>query len=265
MSTTFFGSDNAILDTSASPILPGNKEQIIMVVIPTYNEAENLPLMLKTLFNLGIEGLRVLIVDDNSPDGTGQLATQLAHDDYPGKLEVIKRPAKLGLGTAYIAGFKHALLRGAHYIVEMDADFSHDPNVIKEFLQKIKEADVVVGSRYVQGGSIDESWKLIRRIISQGGSIYARAILGLKVKDTTAGFKMFRAEVLHRLPLDKIKSNGYAFQVEVAYLCQRKHFKVVEIPIHFNDRTRGKSKMSSKIAIEAALRVWQIKFRYRKV
>jgi dolichol-phosphate mannosyltransferase len=263
MSTTFYNSDNAILDTSTSPILPDTKEKIIMVVIPTYNEAENLPLILKALFNLGIEGLRVLVIDDNSPDGTGQIATQLAHENYPGKLEVLKRPAKLGLGTAYVTGFKHALTRGAQYVVEMDADFSHDPNVIRDFVLKIKEADVVVGSRYVPGGSIDKSWKLIRRIISKGGSIYARAILGLKVKDTTAGFKMFRAEVLAKLPLDNMRSNGYTFQVEMAFLCQKKGFKVVETPIHFNDRTRGKSKMSPNIALEAAWRVWQIKFRYR--
>jgi dolichol-phosphate mannosyltransferase len=265
MSTTIYGSDNAILDTSASPIFPELKEHIIMVVIPTYNEAENLPLILKALFGLGIEGLRVLIIDDNSPDGTGQIATQLAHEDYPGKLEVLKRPGKLGLGTAYVLGFKHALMRGAHFVVEMDADFSHDPNVIKDFVQKIKNADVVVGSRYVVGGSIDKSWKLIRRFISKGGSIYARFVLGLKVKDTTAGFKMFRAEVLDKLPLESMRSNGYAFQVEMAYLCQKKGFKVVETPIHFNDRSRGKSKMSPRIAIEAAWRVWEIKFRYRKI
>jgi dolichol-phosphate mannosyltransferase len=168
----------------------------------------------------------------------------------------------MGLGSAYITGFRHALSRGASFIVEMDADFSHDPKVLKEFARVIKKADVTVGSRYVAGGSIDERWKLIRRIISKGGSIYARAVLRLKVQDTTAGFKMFRAEVLRKLPLEKVRSNGYAFQVEMAYLCQKNGFKVVEVPIHFNDRELGKSKMSAKIALEAAWRVWQIKFRY---
>ncbi len=262
LTTSFSGSGSAIIDADTSPILPDTQDKFIMIVIPTYNEVENLPLLLQALFALGLENLRVLVVDDNSPDGTGQLAAQLATEQYPGKLEVLQRPGKLGLGSAYITGFKHALGRGASFIVEMDADFSHDPKTVKEFYRVIQRADVTVGSRYISGGSIDERWKLIRRIISKGGSIYARAILGLKVQDTTAGFKMFRAEVLRKLPLDKIRSNGYAFQVEVAYLCQKNKFKVVEVPIHFTDRTLGKSKMSAKIAIEAAWRVWQIKFRY---
>jgi dolichol-phosphate mannosyltransferase len=257
------GSGRAIIDTDTSQLISETQNKTIMVVVPTYNEAENLPALFKALFGLGLENLKVLVVDDNSPDGTGQIAEQLAADDYPGKVEVLHRPGKQGLGTAYVTGFKHALTRGAAYVVEMDADFSHDPQVVKEFVRVIQSADVTVGSRYVVGGSIDERWKLIRRIISRGGSIYARAILGLKVKDTTAGFKMFRAEVLRKLPLEKVRSNGYAFQVEMAYLCQKNGFKVVEVPIHFNDRTLGKSKMSGKIAIEAAWRVWQIKFRYR--
>ncbi|WJW68903.1 polyprenol monophosphomannose synthase [Candidatus Chlorohelix allophototropha] len=260
-SLSFSGSGSATIGADVSPIIPETEDKFIMVVVPTYNEAENLPSLLKVLFGLGLN-LRVLIVDDNSPDGTGQLANQLAVDDYPGKLEVLKRPGKMGLGSAYITGFKHALSRGASFIVEMDADFSHDPKVLKEFARVIKKADVTVGSRYVAGGSIDERWKLIRRIISKGGSIYARAVLRLKVQDTTAGFKMFRAEVLRKLPLEKVRSNGYAFQVEMAYLCQKNGFKVVEVPIHFSDRELGKSKMSAKIALEAAWRVWQIKFRY---
>ncbi|NWJ95249.1 MAG: polyprenol monophosphomannose synthase [Chloroflexi bacterium] len=235
---------------------------MVMVVVPTYNEAENLPDLLSALFGLGIPHLHVLVVDDNSPDGTGQLVKRLAQEQYQGHLEVLHREGKLGLGSAYVAGFKHALLRGATYIVEMDADFSHDPQVLKRFVQAIQEADVVVGSRYTSGGSIDERWKLVRRIISRGGSIYARAVLGLKVKDTTAGFKMFRAESLQSLPLDQLRSNGYAFQVEMAYLCQKRGMRVLEVPIHFTDRTLGKSKMSPDIAIEAAWRVWQIKFRY---
>ncbi len=262
LTRTFFSSGSAVIDADISIFPPETEKKFIMVIIPTYNEAENLPALLKALYGLGLEDLRILVVDDNSPDGTGQMANQLAVEEYPGKLEVLHRPGKMGLGSAYIAGFKHAIGRGASYVVEMDADFSHDPQVIKDFMRVIQKADVSVGSRYVKGGSIDERWKLIRRIISKGGSIYARAVLGLKVHDTTAGFKMFRTEVLRNLPLDKVRSNGYAFQVEMAYLCQRNGFKVIEVPIHFNDRTLGKSKMSTKIALEAAWRVWQIKFRY---
>lgn len=257
-----FGSGGAVLDATQRPLTPDEREKMVMVVVPTYNEAENLPNLLSALYGLGIENLHVLIVDDNSPDGTGDLAEKLAQELYNGRLEILHREGKLGLGSAYVTGFKHALTRGADYVVEMDADFSHDPQVLKRFITAVKEADVVVGSRYTMGGSIDERWKLIRRVVSKGGSIYARAILGLKVKDTTAGFKMFRAEALRCLPLDRLKSNGYAFQVEMAYLCQKRGMRVVEVPIHFNDRTVGKSKMSPDIAIEAAWRVWQIKFRY---
>jgi dolichol-phosphate mannosyltransferase len=262
LTRTFFASGSAVIDIDTNTLPPETSKKFIMVIVPTYNEAENLPELLKALYGLGLEDLRVLVVDDNSPDGTGQMANQLAVEEYPGKLEVLHRPGKLGLGSAYIAGFKHAIGRGATYVVEMDADFSHDPQVIKDFVRVIQKADVAVGSRYIKGGSIDDRWKLIRRVISKGGSIYARAVLGLKVQDTTAGFKMFRTEVLRSLPLDKVRSNGYAFQVEMAYLCQRNGFKVIEVPIHFNDRVQGKSKMSAKIALEAAWRVWQIKFRY---
>ncbi len=237
--------------------------QTVMVIIPTYNEAENIPRMLQTLFGLGIADLKVMVVDDNSPDGTGALVEQLAQELYRSKVEVLHRPGKLGLGTAYISGFQHALRQGAAYIVEMDADFSHDPQNLKRFLEVIKEADVAVGSRYVAGGSLDKRWKLLRRIISRGGSVYSRAILGLKVNDTTAGFKMFRREVLEKLPLDRVRSNGYCFQIEIAYLCQKQNFAITEVPIHFNDRVAGQSKMSAGIAIEAAWKVWQIKFKYR--
>jgi len=257
-----FGSGSALLDATERPLTPAESEKMVMVVVPTYNEAENLANLLAALYGLDIINLRVLIVDDNSPDGTGQIAEQLAQEQYNGRLEVIHRQGKLGLGSAYVTGFKHALMRGADYIVEMDADFSHDPQVIKRFMMAIKEADVVIGSRYTVGGAIDERWKLVRRVVSKGGSIYARAILGLKVKDTTAGFKMFRAESLRCLPLERLRSNGYAFQVEMAFLCQKRGMRVIEVPIHFSDRTAGKSKMSPDIAIEAAWRVWQIKFRY---
>jgi dolichol-phosphate mannosyltransferase len=256
------GGGSAVLDVSLDQGQPTESERKIVVVVPTYNEAENLPRLLSVLFGLQIEGLHILIVDDNSPDKTGELAEQLAKDTYPDRIEVLHRPGKMGLGTAYISGFGHALKGGATHLVEMDADFSHDPSVLKKFLKAIEHNDVAVGSRYVAGGSIDQNWSLLRRFISKGGSIYARAVLGLKVHDTTAGFKMFRAEGLRKLPLDQVRSNGYAFQVEMAYLCQKNGLRVEEVPIHFTDRQVGKSKMSGKIAIEAAWRVWQIKFRY---
>ncbi|MDB5082744.1 MAG: hypothetical protein JWP00_4668 [Chloroflexi bacterium] len=252
----------ALLDPGLTNLDNGEPARITTVVVPTYNETENIERLLETLFNLDIPDLRVIIVDDNSPDGTGALAERLGRDLYNNNVEVLHRPGKLGLGPAYLAGFKHALSKGAAYIVEMDADFSHDPATLKRFREAIEEAEVVVGSRYVAGGSLDKRWTLLRRIISKGGSIYSRAILGLKVHDTTAGFKMFRREVLERLPLDQIRSNGYCFQVEIAYLCQKYNFKVKEVPIHFNERVAGVSKMSPRIALEAAWKVWQIRFRY---
>jgi dolichol-phosphate mannosyltransferase len=252
----------ALLDPGLNGLTNDDPAQITTVVVPTYNERENIERLLETVFKLGIPDLRVIIVDDNSPDGTGQLAEELSREKYNGYVEVLHRPGKLGLGPAYLAGFKHALEKGTAFIVEMDADFSHDPATLKRFREAIEEADVVVGSRYVPGGSLDKRWTLLRRIISKGGSIYSRAILGLKVHDATAGFKMFRREVLERLPLDQIRSNGYCFQVEIAYLCQKNGFRVREVPIHFNERVAGVSKMSPRIALEAAWKVWQIRFRY---
>lgn len=233
-----------------------------MIIMPTYNEAENIEKMLDALFGQDIAGLRVMIIDDNSPDGTGKLVERLAETKYEGRIEVLHRPGKLGLGTAYLTGFQHALRKGAAYIVTMDADFSHDPAVLKRFLEVMAHSDVAVGSRYIAGGSLDQRWKLIRRIISRSGSIYSRTILKLKVSDTTAGFKMFKREVLERLPLDRIRSSGYCFQIEIAYLCQKHGFRVTEVPIHFNERVAGDSKMSVQIALEAVWRVWQVRFKY---
>ncbi len=255
-------SSSILLDPGISVPSSDTPEQIVMVVMPTYNEIENIGKILETLFQLGISGLQVLVVDDNSPDGTGKTVEELAQALYPGRLEVLHRPGKLGLGPAYLAGFQHALRKGATFIVEMDADFSHDPAMLKRFLEVMPESDVAVGSRYVAGGSLDKRWKLLRRIISKGGSIYSRTILGLKVHDATAGFKMFRREVLEQLPLEKVRSNGYCFQVEIAYLCQLHGFRVTEVPIHFSERSAGVSKMSPNIAIEAAWKVWQLRFRY---
>ena len=228
--------------------------------MPTYNEAENLPQIVPALLSLGIEGLNILVVDDNSPDGTGQVAEELRLK-YPGRVEVLHRGRKLGLGTAYVTGFAHALAQGADYIFEMDADFSHPPEMVRTFLQKIVDCDVVVGSRYTLGGALDPKWSLWRRFLSWGGNVYARLVTGLKVRDTTAGFKCFRRQVLESLDLSRIHSDGYAFQVEMAYLCQKKGFRVVEVPITFLDRTHGQSKMSFRIIWEAMWRVWQLKWR----
>jgi len=235
----------------------------VMVVIPTYNEADNLPGIVAELLALGLDGLQILIVDDNSPDGTGEIAEQLSRR-YPSLLHVIHRPAKLGLGTAYITGFRYALEQGADYIVQMDADFSHSPSYIPKFLEHIKDYDVVVGSRYVPGGELDEKWGLGRQLLSWwANSIYTRLILGLKVRDATSGFKCWRRRALESIDLDNIRSSGYVFQVEMAYLCEKKGLRVLEIPIHFEDRRIGRSKMTLSIKVEAAWRVWEIRWRYR--
>lgn len=233
-----------------------------MVVLPTYNEAENLPALVSELFALGIEETEILVIDDNSPDGTGEIADQLAAQSQ-GKIHVIHRPGKMGLGTAYVVGFKYALDHSADYIVQMDSDFSHPPHYVPTMLETAKQCDLVIGSRYVKGGGVDVKWSPIRRFLSWwGNSIYARLVLGLKVHDATGGFKCFRREALAGLDLDGIQSQGYAFQVEVTYACQKKGYCIKEVPIIFPDRIRGKSKMSANIALEAAVRVWQMKWRY---
>jgi dolichol-phosphate mannosyltransferase len=235
------------------------------VVIPTYNEAENLPNIVGELLSLGIDSLHILIVDDNSPDGTGELADELA-GRYPHCLHVIHREKPMGLGTAYIAGFRYALAHGADYIIQMDADFSHSPSYIPQFLQKIVDYDVVVGSRYVEGGKLDERWGFGRYLLSWwANSIYTRLILGIRVSDATAGFKCWRREALEGIDLSRIHSSGYVFQVEMAYVCEKLGYQVLEIPIYFEDRRIGKSKMSMPVKLEAALRVWEVKWRHRKL
>ncbi len=234
-----------------------------IVVVPTYNEAENITPLVTALLALEIEGLETLIVDDASPDGTGRIADGLARR-YPERVHVLHRTGPRGLGRAYRAGFRWALDRGADYIIQMDADFSHHPRYIPRFLEKVREYDVVVGSRYVEGGRLDERWGLGRYLLSWwANSVYARPILGLKVKDATAGFKCWRREVLEAIDLETIRSNGYVFQVEMAYVTQKLGFRVLEIPIYFEDRRIGRSKMSIPVKIEAALRVWQVWWRHR--
>ncbi len=232
----------------------------LVVVLPTYNERQNLPAMLDALLSMDVPDCQigVLVVDDNSPDGTGALADGFAQE-YPGRVRVVHRARKMGLGPAYVDGFRHALDLGADLILEMDCDFSHNPKYLPSMVNAIENADVVVGSRYVRGGMVDPKWPVWRKFISWWGSTYSRAILGLKVHDTTAGFKLFRRHVLEELPLTQTRSNGYAFQIEIAYLCQQRGYRVTELPIVFDDRTVGVSKMSPAIALEASWRVWQIR------
>lgn len=234
-----------------------------LVVIPTYNEADNLPAISAALFDLNIAGLEILIIDDASPDGTGQVADSLV-EKYSNRFHVIHRQGKLGLGTAYIQGFRWGLAHGADYIIQMDADFSHSPDYIPIFLKEIAEYDVVIGSRYVKGGRLDERWSWGRWFLSWwANSVWVRLILGTRTKDATAGFKCWRAEALSGMHLEMVRSNGYIFQVEMCYLAEKLGFRILEIPIYFEDRRIGQSKMSLRIKLEAALRVFEIRFRYR--
>jgi len=234
----------------------------LTVVIPTYNEAENLPSLVDNLFATSISNLKLIIVDDGSPDGTGQLAEELA-DRLPGKLTVVHRAGKMGLGSAYILGFGVALSEGAEAVGQMDADFSHSPSYLPDFLAQLEHWDAVFGSRYVEGGRVDERWSAGRVFLSKFGNTYARVILRLQVRDSTGGYRIWRSETLSGMPLERIRSEGYVFQVEMAYVAQKMGFKISEQPIYFEDRRIGKSKMSLKIQLEAALRVWLLPYVYR--
>lgn len=233
----------------------------ITIVIPTYNEAENLPKLVSALFSLPLD-LRLLVVDDNSPDGTGVLAEDLA-GKYPGRLEVLRRPGKMGLRSAYLNGFQKILDGDAEAVVQMDADFSHDPNALTEMAKLLESNDVVLGSRYVTGGSVDEKWPVWRKWLSAFGNFYARTILGLPLHDVTTGYRMWRSETLKQIPFERIQATGYIFLVEMIYLAHCLEFKVGEAPIYFADRRFGKSKMSFKIQAEAAMRIWQVWWNYR--
>lgn len=233
----------------------------IIIVLPTYNEAENLPKLVSALFSLPLD-LGILVVDDNSPDGTGQIADELS-EQHRGNVHVLHRAGKLGLRSAYIEGFRKAFDLSAQAIVQMDADFSHDPAVLPEMARRIVSCDLVIGSRYVRGGSLDEQWPAWRKALSAFGNFYARTILGAPLHDMTTGFRMWKRETLQRLPLERIRSNGYIFLVEMAYVAHRMGFKIYETPIHFADRRWGKSKMSLKIQLEAAMRIWDVWWHYR--
>jgi dolichol-phosphate mannosyltransferase len=224
----------------------------VWVVLPTYNEAGNLERLVSAVLERLPDSRRVLVVDDNSPDGTGGIADRLA--GRSADVSVLHRKRKEGLGPAYLAGFREALAGGAELIVGMDADFSHDPAHLSALLEAAGDADLVLGSRYVEGGGVTE-WGAVRRFISRGGSTYARALLGIDVRDLTGGFKVFRREVLEGIDLASIAARGYAFQVETTYRAIRRGFRVVEVPIVFRDRTEGSSKMSRSIVAEAVWRV----------
>jgi dolichol-phosphate mannosyltransferase len=235
----------------------------ITVITPTYNEAENLPKLVSALFSLPLD-IRLLVVDDSSPDGTGQIAEDLSKK-YDNRIEVLHRPGKLGLRSAYLNGFQKILDGDAQAIVQMDADFSHDPSALVEMQSLLlgNNNDVVLGSRYIAGGSVDKGWPLWRKQLSAFGNFYARTILGLPLRDVTTGYRMWRTEVLKQVPFERIQSSGYVFLVEMIYLAHCLEFKVGEAPIYFADRRWGKSKMSFKIQMEAALRIWQVWWNYR--
>ncbi|MGN6372449.1 MAG: polyprenol monophosphomannose synthase [Solirubrobacteraceae bacterium] len=241
------------------------QERTPWVVLPTYNEAENIEAIVAAASEsldsaMAAHGgeYRILIVDDGSPDGTGEIADRLASERE--QVRVLHRSEKNGIGPAYLAGFAYALENGAGYVMEMDSDFSHNPADLERLLEAARAGgDLVLGSRYVAGGGVTD-WSLLRRFISRGGSTYARLVLGLRVRDLTGGFKCFRREVLERIHFDSVRSQGYAFQVELTYRAARAGFRVVEVPILFKDRERGQSKMSWKIAAEAMWLVPRLRF-----
>jgi dolichol-phosphate mannosyltransferase len=226
-----------------------------LVIIPTYNERENLVPLLKQIFAEGLP-LEVLIIDDHSPDGTGAVADELAAADP--RVHVMHRAGKMGLGSAYVAGFRYALERDYDAVFEMDADFSHNPDSLPEFLRELESADLVVGSRYLHGVTV-VNWPLKRLVLSYGANVYSRIITGIPIKDLTGGFKCFRRQVLEALDLSRVKSDGYGFQIEINYKAWRKGFRIREIPILFVDRRAGESKMNRRIVWEAAWMVWRLR------
>lgn len=226
-----------------------------MVVVPTYNERQNLSQLAPRVL-AALPDVLLLVVDDASPDGTGKLADEMAGLDS--RIHVLHRPRKMGLGSAYVDGFRHALSTNADLVVQMDADFSHDPGAIPHFLTEIEKADLVLGSRYLNGVTV-VNWPLSRLFLSVGANMYTRVVTGMPLKDATGGFKCFRREVLERLPLETIKSDGYSFQIEVNFISWKKGFRIKEIPIVFVDRTAGASKMSRRIVFEAVFLVWKLR------
>ncbi len=229
-----------------------------LVIIPTYNESENLPRIVPQVLAQD-ERLEVLVIDDNSPDGTGKLADEIAAQDS--RVHVVHRAGKLGLGTAYLTGFRWALERDYEYVFEMDADHSHDPKHLTEFLDAAQDTDLVLGSRYLEGRVTVVNWPMTRLLLSYCANIYAKVITGHRIYDATGGFKCFRRRVLEAIDLDAVHSNGYSFQIEMSFRAWRKGFRIVEIPIVFVDRVEGTSKMSGAIVREAIWMVWRLRFK----
>ena len=242
------------------PAAPDGAPLKVVIVVPTYNEAETLPLLIEKVVAQNISGLGFVVVDDGSPDGTGDIADRLA-DEFPGVFLVVHREGKQGLGTAYMVGFQVDLDTGAELIVEMDADLSHPPEVLPGLIARLDDADVVVASRYTGGGGVDPAWSWGRRQVSYGGNVGIRLILGLKVKDATAGFKVFRRKTLETIGIDRLRLTGFGFQAELAYRCQKAGVNVVEHPYVFMTRTAGKSKMSFAIIVEAFLQLTWLRIR----
>lgn len=228
-----------------------------LVIIPTYNELENIKKITKTLFEMYPE-INILVVDDNSPDGTGNFVKELTQKDS--NVHLIQRSGKMGLGTAYVAGFKYVIDKKYDLAIQMDADFSHDPKEIKRFLEEIENADLIIGSRYITGVNVI-NWPMQRLLLSYFANIYTKIVTGLPLKDATGGFKCFRREVLEAINLNKIHSNGYSFQIEMNYKVWKRGFRIKEVPIIFTDRVEGTSKMSKKVVREAVTMVWKLRFR----
>lgn len=251
--------DETIRSQCPIPITPA-VEGSVFVIVPTYNEVENITVLARRLFGLGIPDMKLVIVDDGSPDGTAEVARGMS-EGYGEKIEVIERAGKQGLGTAYVKGFRNALELEADYIVQMDADLSHSPEYIPEMLTTLESSDVVVGSRYIAGGGVDAGWSLKRRFLSSFANRVIRAIAGLEVKDVTSGFKAYRRNALQGLDLGVFRCAGFGFQTEVAHACQSRGYRVAEYPIIFTDRTEGSSKMSANIIFEAIWRLSLLRIR----
>ncbi|HEX4704698.1 MAG TPA: polyprenol monophosphomannose synthase [Pseudonocardiaceae bacterium] len=249
----------------ATPLPSPWAESRIAVVVPTYNEADNLPILAERVLGLPLPNLRLVIADDNSPDGTGTVADELAataNAEGSDRMVVLHRKAKEGIGRAHIAGMVESMARGADFVVQMDADLSHQPEVIPGMLGTMLSTDagLVIGSRYVIGGSLSAQWSLHRRLLSRGGSAYVNAIMRLGIRDTTGGFKLWRRDVLEAIDLDRVRSDGFSFQIEMNHRCKQLGRTIVEIPIHFEERFSGTSKISLRIQLEALKLPWQLMF-----
>jgi len=250
----------------AAPLPEPWRSAAVTVVLPTYNEAENLPVIVAELFSLPLTGLRVLVADDNSPDGTGAIADELVKQYGADRMSVMHRPGKQGLGRAYVDGMTQALRAGAEFVVQMDSDLSHSPQYLPPMLGTLlaTDADVVIGSRYVSGASLAREWSWQRKALSGFANMYVRVLLHMGVRDVTAGFKLWRASALTAIDVASIESNGYSFQVEMNYRTVKRGLKIIELPIHFADRRAGDSKMSVKVQLESALMPFVLRRRSRQ-